>query len=133
MAQERYRILVVDDLADWRLTLRGLLTDAGYQVKTAESLPGAIALLESQHFDLALVDLRLDETDEDNTAGLDLAQEIRQHWPRTKTVIITGYGTPERLRRAMEPDEQGHRLADEYVPKTDIAPLVHVVQSVLAR
>ena len=33
-----YRILVVDDLADWRSTLRGLLNDAEYQVETAESL-----------------------------------------------------------------------------------------------
>jgi CheY-like chemotaxis protein len=133
MAHTPYRILVVDDIEDWRKTLRGLLSDAGYQVETAESLSGAIVWLESQRFDLALVDMRLDETDEDNTAGLDLAEVIKQRWPLTKTIIITGYGTPERLQRAMAPDMHGHRLADEYVPKTQTEDLIVVVRRVLAQ
>ena len=133
MTLEPCKILVVDDLADWRSTLRGLLNDAGYQVETAESFSSAIVWLESQRFDLALVDVRLDETDEDNAAGLDLAEEIKQRWPLTEIIIITGYGTPERLQRAMAPDAQGHRLADEYVPKTQTEDLVQAVQRVLAR
>ena len=34
MTLEPYKILVVDDLADWRSTLRGLLNDAKYLVET---------------------------------------------------------------------------------------------------
>ena len=119
MALKPYKILVVDDLADWRSTLRGLLNDAGYQVEIAGSFSDAVALLEAQQFDLALVDMRLDETDEDNTAGLDLAGVIRQRWPLTKIIIITGYGTMERLRQAMEPDHSEYKLTDEYVLKTE--------------
>ena len=133
MTLEPCKILVVDDLADWRSTLRGLLNDAGYQVEIAGSFPDAVAWLESQQFDLALVDMRLDETDEDNTAGLDLAGVIRQRWPLTKIVIITGYGTPERLKQAMEPDLQGYTLADEYIPKTETECLVQDVQRVLTQ
>ena len=131
MTLQPHKILVVDDLADWRSTLRGLLNDAGYQVETAESFSDAVAWLESQQFDLALVDMRLDETDEDNTTGLDLAGVIRQRWPLTKIVIITGYGTTERLRQAMEPNPQGYRLADDYIPKTETESLVQAVQRVL--
>jgi two-component system, NtrC family, response regulator AtoC len=133
MAHESQRVLVVDDLPDWRSTLRGLLGDAGYKVETAESLSGAIRLLELRSFDLALIDMRLDETDEDNTSGLDLAEEIRHHWPLTKIITITGYGTTERLRRAMEPNSQGSSLADEYIPKTQTEDLIRVIQRVLVQ
>jgi len=133
MTDTRHRILVVDDLPDWRKTLGGLLKDAGYEVQVAGSSAAALALLRSGHFDLALLDMRLDESDEDNREGLNLADEIRQHWPAVKVVIITGYGTPDTLRRAREPDARGQRLAEEYIPKNQTEDLVQVVQRVLAQ
>ena len=133
MTNTRHKILVVDDLLDWRATLGGLLEDAGYDVQVAESFPSALKSLETSHFDLAVLDMRLDETDEGNTEGLDLAAEIKQHWPATKVVIITGYGTPDTTRLAMEPDVQGRRLVANYIPKTQTEELVKIVQEVLAQ
>ncbi len=133
MTNKRQKILVVDDLLDWRTTLGGLLEDAGYDVQVAESSPAALELLKTSHFDLAVLDMRLDETDESNTEGLDLADEIKQHWPTTEVVMITGYGTPDTMRRAMEPDTQGRRLVANYIPKTQTEELVKIVQEVLAR
>jgi CheY-like chemotaxis protein len=133
MTDTCHRILVVDDLSDWRKTLGGLLEDAGYKVQVAGSSAAALALLRSGHFDLALLDMRLDESDEDNREGLSLADEIRQRWPAVKVVIITGYGTPDTMRRTREPDARGQRLAEEYIPKTQTEDLVQVVQRVLAQ
>jgi len=132
MADKQRKILVVDDLSDWRTTLRGLLEDAGYDVQVADSLPAALTLLEAGHFDLAVLDIRLDETDEGNTEGLTLAAEIKQHWPATKIVIITGYDTPDTMKRAMEPDAQGRRLVENYIPKTQTEELVQIVREALA-
>ena len=133
MTSTRHRILVVDDLRDWRTTLGGLFEDAGYDVRVADSSARALELLRTDRFDLAVLDMRLDETDEGNTEGLDLAAEIKRHWPATKVVMITGYGTPDTMRRAMEPDAQGRRLVANYIPKTETEELVKIVQEVLAQ
>lgn len=133
MPDTRHKILVVDDLLDWRVTLRGLLVDEGYDVQVAGSFAAALALLETNHFDLALLDMRLDETDEDNTEGLDLAAKIKERWPGVKIVIITGYGTSEIMRRALEPDAQGKKLAANYIPKTETEDLVQIVREALAQ
>jgi len=133
MTDKQQRILVVDDLPDWRATLGGLLEDAGYDVQVADSSPAALALLETGRFDLAVLDMRLDESDEENTEGLDLAAEIKRHWPATKVVMITGYGTPDTMRRAMEPDAQDRRLVANYIPKTETEKLAQIVREVLAQ
>jgi CheY-like chemotaxis protein len=129
----RHRILVVDDLPDWRKTLKGVLVDEGYDVQVADSSAGALELLETSHFDLAVLDMRLDETDESNTEGLDLAAEIGRRWPTVKAIIITGYGTPDTMRRVLESDVRGQRLVADYIPKTQTEELVKVVQRVLAQ
>lgn len=131
MTLKPYKILVIDDLADWRSTLYGLLSDAVYRTETAEAFPTAIAWLESRQFDLAIVDVRLDESDEDNTAGLDLAGMIRKRWPLTKVVIITGHGMLEHVKRAMASDVRGHRLADDYILKHQTVDLIQAIQRVL--
>jgi len=133
MTNTRHKILVVDDLSDWRQTLKGVLVDAGYDVQVADSSSSALKLLETGRFDLAVLDMRLDETDEDNTEGLDLAAEIRRRWPIVKAIIITAYGTPDTMRRALGPDVQGQRLVADYIPKTQTEELVHVVRRVLAQ
>ncbi len=129
--RQRKRILVVDDLPDWRKTLGGLLVDAGYDVQVTDSSAGALALLRAEPFDLAVLDMRLDETDEGNTEGLDLAAEIKRHWPAIRTIIITGYGTEETVKRAMEPDVHGQKLVADFIPKTQTEELVQVVGRVL--
>jgi|YNPNPStandDraft_1061719.scaffolds.fasta_scaffold11615_4 DNA-binding NtrC family response regulator len=129
----RQKILVVDDLPDWRATLSGLLADEGYEVYVADSSDSALNLISAHHgFDLALIDMRLDESDEENTEGLDLAAKIKQRWPATKVLIITGYGTSEAIKRAMEPDSQGRRLVENFIPKTETENLVHLVQETLS-
>jgi len=129
----RQKILVVDDLPDWRATLSGLLADEGYEVHVADSSDSALNLISAHHgFDLALIDMRLDESDEENTEGLDLAAKIKQRWPATKVLIITGYGTSEAIKRAMEPDSQGRRLVENFIPKTETENLVHLVQETLS-
>lgn len=126
-----HKILVVDDLPDWRATLGGLLEDVGYEVQVADSFEEALAVLQAGGFDLAVIDLRLDESDEENVQGLDLAAEIGKRWPDIKSVIITGYGTPETVQKAIALDVNKQRLVDEFIPKVESDHLVQVVQKVL--
>jgi CheY-like chemotaxis protein len=133
MAKSPFKLLVVDDLEDWRKTISGVLEDEEYDVSVAGSATDAISLLGKSKYDLALLDLRLDESDEENVEGLSLAKNIREHWPEVKIVIVTGYGTPEVLQKSMEPDVQGNSLVDDFLPKTDTDKLIETVQRILDR
>jgi DNA-binding NtrC family response regulator len=126
------RILVVDDLPDWRKTLGGLLTDEGYAVDVAGSQEDALSLMKEKPFDLAVLDIRLDETDEENVEGLDLGTQIQERWPETGIIFITGYETQETVARAMQPDASGKSLAVNFVPKTEAEDLVNLVRKALA-
>jgi CheY-like chemotaxis protein len=131
MSSKWSKILVVDDLADWRTTLSGLLTDEGYQVQVADSSADALKAFETDRFDLAVLDIRLNERDEGNTEGLELAAKIKERWPNVKVILITGYGTQEIMRQALEANAKGQRLVTDYIPKTQTEDLVKTVRKVL--
>lgn len=126
------KILVVDDIKDWRITIRGVLQDAGYLVDNAGSVNDAVTLLEKNQYVAALLDIRLDETDEDNIAGLELAKTIKKKWSDMKIVIITGYGTPTMMKMALEPGASRQRLVDDYLPKENTDKLIETVRRILA-
>ena len=86
------RILIVDDEEGIRtllkLTLAGVKPD--YQVVTAPDGFAAMGWLMQQKFDLVLTDWRMGEMD-----GLELAEAIRDSWPDTRILLMTGTPTPE--------------------------------------
>lgn len=132
MARQSQRILVVDDWLDWRITLSNLLTARGYDVQVAASLEGALTALKSCSFDLAVVDIRLDDPDESNTQGLELAGIIKRDWPAVKVVIVTGYSNVEMVQQALEPRLAGLKAADAYIEKNAAADLAETVERLLA-
>ena len=126
------RILFVDDVADWRAMLSGLLTDQGYSVESAESAADAMRILGKTTFDIAIIDMRLDETDERNIEGLTLVKSIKQKHPDMPVIILTGYGTLDTVAMAMKPDPKTRqRLVDRFVDKVNIAALPENLRSVI--
>lgn len=128
---EGTRILFVDDVADWRKMLSGLLSDHGYEVKAVESREKAQQALKEEPFALAILDKRLDETDEENAEGLTLAKHISENYPQIPVIILTGYGTQEDVVVAQKPDERGRRLAAAFVEKNNLEELLALVESTL--
>lgn len=125
-------ILVVDDVEDWQKTLIGLLSDEGYRVVAVGDRQAALEAVKANRFDLAVIDVRLDETDETNTAGLNLAEEIKQVQTGLPVVIITGYETTDSIERAFKRDETGESLAIDFVLKMDTTnQLVDIVNHTL--
>jgi DNA-binding NtrC family response regulator len=125
------RILFVDDVADWRTMLSGLLSDHGYEVKAVKSREKAQQALKEEPFALAILDKRLDETDEKNAEGLTLARYVSEYYPQMPVIILTGYGTQEDVTSAQKPDEKGKRLAAAFVEKDHLDELLDVVESIL--
>jgi DNA-binding NtrC family response regulator len=97
----RGKILIVEDFVDWRELLNGLLQREGHQVEAVSTLEEARAYLETtSDLDLAILDIRLVETDETNQDGMHLLAEIRERQASTRVIMITGHGTMETQRRA---------------------------------
>jgi len=97
----RGKILIVEDYGDWRELLRGLLQREGHQVEAVATLQEARDHMDStRDLDLAILDIRLVETDEANEDGLLLLSEIQDRQHFTRVIMITGHGTMETQRRA---------------------------------
>ena len=97
----RGKILIVEDYADWRELLSGLLQREGHQVEAVATLDEARSYFDSTgDLDLAILDIRLVETDEANEDGLRLLSEIQDLQSFTRVIMITGHGTMETQRRA---------------------------------
>jgi CheY-like chemotaxis protein len=122
------KVLVVDDLPDWRTTLSGLLMDQGYEVQTESSLAGAMELLEHGSFHVAILDVRLDESNEENRDGLHLMRQIKQSWPSIEIIILTGYAKIEMAQEALNTDASGNRFAYSFLEKGQTDELIKQVR-----
>jgi PAS domain S-box-containing protein len=92
------RVLVVEDSADARQSLRLLLELAGHEVEACADGPSGLARLRAFKPDVALIDLGLPGMD-----GYAVAREARGR-PETRAirlVAVTGYGQAEDRRRAL--------------------------------
>lgn len=127
------RVLVVDDLPDVCTTLCGLLSDEGYEVFSASTRAEALRILEKDHFHVAILDVRLDESDEENRDGLLLMREIRERSPDTAVIILTGYADVKMVREALQPDETGFAPAFGFLEKCEVEQLSEYVRRALER
>lgn len=100
------RILIVDDDEIIRWSYLRSLASMSCSVETAGDGEEALQTMESQPFDVVLLDLRMPGQD-----GLSLLRIIKQRWPESEVVIITGFPT---LASAKEAVRLG---AHDYVAK----------------
>ncbi len=98
------RILVCDDEADIRESLRTLLTEEGYEVTAVSS--GVNAVSEAPDHDAILLDIKMPGQD-----GLDTLAKIRARGISTPVVMISGHGD---VRTAMDAVRAG---ADDFLEK----------------
>lgn len=83
---EQSNILVIDDDPEMLDTVEFLLCEAGYNVTGAQSGEQAIAAFDGRDFDLAIVDLRLPDTD-----GLTLTRNFKEK-SDIGIIILSGEG-----------------------------------------
>ncbi|WP_231460615.1 MULTISPECIES: sigma-54 dependent transcriptional regulator [unclassified Pedobacter] len=80
------KILIIDDEVNIGLLLSKFLTRNGFEVANAITGNSAMDILTTQTFDLVLCDYRLDDTD-----GREILIKIKENYPTTGVIIITGY------------------------------------------
>lgn len=84
------KLLIVDDVEDYLVSLRRALAEE-WTVSCAHSLEEALELLETEAPDVALVDVRLSETDQNNRDGVTLLQWMRNRYPETPVLLMSAY------------------------------------------
>jgi len=82
------RILVIDDEAEIRRSVRMILEYEGYEVIEASSGPEGVTLAERETPDLVFLDIKMPGMD-----GLDALQRIKAANDTLPVVIISGHGT----------------------------------------
>ncbi len=115
-------ILVIDDDTSLRRTLRTSLEVLGHQAAEARDGAQALEYLGRQPFEMALLDLRLDQEQ-----GLDLLPRLLARAPGLHVVIVTAYATIETAVEAMR------RGAFDYLPKPFTPDQLRVVIDRIAR
>jgi len=90
MMQETAKILVVEDEVGSRLTLCGILEDAGYEVTGVEKGTEALEVIKDGNFNVIITDIKL--PDVGGMSVLELAKEIN---PDVAVIIMTGYASVE--------------------------------------
>jgi ATP-dependent Lon protease len=86
--QRNFRLLVVDDEEITRTNLQHILEKEGYQVVSTANGAEALQQMEKAPFDVVLSDLLMLEV-----GGMVLLQKVKDRYPQTEVVIITGYAT----------------------------------------
>lgn len=84
MAEHRVRCLIVDDEAKVRDVMARVLVGEGFECRQATSSTEAVAILEQEPFDLAVLDIQMPVMD-----GTQLLAEVRLRWPETGVVMVT--------------------------------------------
>ncbi|MBC7514472.1 MAG: response regulator [Herminiimonas sp.] len=79
-------ILCVDDEANILSSLRRLFRGRGYQILTATSGQAGLEILRAQPVDLVISDMRMPEMN-----GAQFLEAVRQNWPQTIRLLLTGY------------------------------------------
>ena len=101
-------ILVVDDEADIRELVGGILEDEGYPVKTAGNSTDALAAVRTRAPRLVVLDVWLKGSELD---GLEILSLLKEMDPLLPVVVISGHGTVETAVTAIR------RGAYDYIEK----------------
>jgi len=95
--KEMKPVLIVEDEAIMRESLRDWLKEGGYEVETAEEGEEALEKIKKKEFSVAVLDLRLPGKD-----GLEVLKEATNKDPNIKGIVITAYPSVETAVEAMK-------------------------------
>ena len=120
--EEPVKLLLVDDEIGYLEVLSKRLTRRGYQVTTASSGTEAIRALRQWEFDLAVVDLKMEDMD-----GIEVLRVFKKMDPSLRVIMLTGHGSE---RAARDGISQG--AFDYLIKPVGLKRLVETISAALA-
>lgn len=91
--------MIVDDDIDMLSSLTDVLSQAGFDVTSAQSGLDAVTLAETVAPDLVISDIRMAGMD-----GIECIEKLKEGRPRLRSIVITGFASQDVPGRAMELD-----------------------------
>lgn len=88
-------VLIIDDEEDILSSCKAVLEDEDYDVETAKDYDEAIKIFESKKIDLVFLDVWLPNVD-----GLDILSNIKEKYPNTTVIMMSGHAGVETAVRA---------------------------------
>ncbi len=119
-ASSKLRVLFVDDEAPIRDVMRNELPRMGHDPTICDDGQSAIAAVEKNTFDAAIVDLRMP-----GLSGWDVVAHLRATSPETEVIISTGHGNMEDAIQALR-----RGVYDFLTKPTKLASIASVLQRV---
>lgn len=114
----RATLLCVDDEPNILSSLRRLFRASGYRVLTAEGGEAGLRVLETEQVDLVISDMRMPNMD-----GARFLELVRQRWPGTVRLLLTGYADVQSILAAINRGEI-HRYITKPWDDSDIGLIV---------
>ena len=93
---EKTKILVVDDEEVVRLSYLRTLSAEHCNVDAVRNGQDALQMMGQRPFDVVLLDLRMPGMD-----GMTVLKTIKQKWPESEVIVITGYPAVESAKAAV--------------------------------
>ena len=93
--KKKKKVLLVEDEAVLRESIRDWLGEDGYDVETVETGEEALKKIKEEEFGVVVLDLRLPDID-----GMTVFEQAKELKPGTKGVVITAYPTEESREKA---------------------------------
>ncbi len=97
MTKTKERILVIDDDKSILRTFTRILQKNSYEIDVAETGKEGIEKSKEQHYDLALIDIRLPDMD-----GTDVLIKMKKTMPEAVKIMITGFPSLETGVKALD-------------------------------
>jgi DNA-binding NtrC family response regulator len=116
-------VLVVDDEKNMRLSLKTVLADEGYAVRTAETAEEALTLLAEEDFFMVITDARLGA----GMSGYELLAKTHARWPDLPVLMITAYATPKLAVEAIKSGAFDY-VAKPFAPEELLHALAHCAE-----
>jgi DNA-binding NtrC family response regulator len=91
------KILVIDDEDIVRTSCSRTLRPEGFEVSLAKNGAEGLKLASEDTFDLVLTDLKMPDMD-----GIEVLRSIKEKWPKTEVIIVTGYQTVDTAVKAIK-------------------------------
>ena len=116
-----HKLLIVDDEQTVRYSFKKLFNSSIYTISEAGNATEAIVAFNREKPNLVILDIEMPGKD-----GIELLKEIKEISPKTPVIIITAYGSGDRVIKAMKYG------AYEYVEKPfDIPRLIFIIEDAL--
>lgn len=112
------QILIIDDEQMLCESLKDILQEEGYNVRTAANALSGLSEIERDPPDLIISDIRLPDIN-----GLELLKRVKQEYPNVEIIIMTAYCEAESY---LEAKEKG---AFEYITKPINIPILKMMIS----